>query len=102
MLCDISYGGIGNKANLLDVLVMIPHEAGVGRHCAKAFPPGKRGDLDDEACEISGFQNVRVHDFRELHKVLLLERGPWSHIQNGLRRVEGVFDHVWLLSFHSA
>jgi hypothetical protein len=99
MLCDSSQGGISYKANLPDVLVMIPHEAEVGRHCAKTFPSGKGRDLDNEAGEISGFFNVWVDRFRELHKVALLERGLWSHVQNGVRSVEGVFNHEMLLPY---
>ena len=59
---------------------VIPHEAEVGCHRVKIFPAGKRRGLDDEAGEISGFPNVWVDRFRQLHEIAALERGLWSHI----------------------
>src|ERR1035437_1207096 len=99
MLGDIAQGGISYEGNLLDVLVVISHEAEVGRHCAQAFPSGKRWGLDDKSRELSGFSNVWVDRFRKLHKVALLKCGLWSQIKNGVRSVEGVFNHVLLLQY---
>lgn len=73
MLCDVSEGRIGYKANFLDEFVMISHEAKMRRHRSKIFPSGKCGRLDDEAGEISGFFNVWINRFRKLHKVVFFE-----------------------------
>ena len=71
-LRDVSHGGVGHQANLLDVLVMISHEADVGRHCPEIFPSGKLGGLDDEAGETTRFCDVGVDGYRELREVALL------------------------------
>ena len=99
MLSDFSQSGIAYEADLLDVPVMISHEAEVGRHCSETLPPGKRRGLDDDAGEISRLLNVWVDCFRELGKIALLEGFLEPHIQNGVRGVEGVFDHVLLLAY---
>jgi len=91
MLRDISQRGIGDNADPLDVLVMISHKTKMARHCPQALPSWKGGDLDDETGEISGFFNVGVNRFRELHKVALFKPGLGSHIQNRMRAVERVF-----------
>ena len=75
VFCDISQSGIGHESNLFDVLVMIFHEAEVGRHRSKTFPAGKRMGLDDEAGEPTCFFNLGVDRSCELNKVALLERG---------------------------
>ena len=100
MLCDISQGGIGYEANILYVPVMISNEAKVGRHCPETFPSRKHRSLDDKTGEVSGFFNVRVDCFCELHKVVLPKRGLWSYIQNSVRSIEAVFDHVLLLQIY--
>jgi len=74
---------------------MISHKAKVARHCAEALPAWKSSDLDDETGESSPFLNVGINRFRELHKVALLKLGLRSYIQNGIRLVEGVFEHVF-------
>ena len=94
MLSDISQVGIGYNADLLDVLVMISHKTKMARHCPEALPSWKGGDLDDETGEISLFFNVGVNRVRELRKVALFKLGLGSHIQNRMRAVERVFDHV--------
>jgi len=40
---------------------------------------------------------VRVDRLREFHKVVLLDRGSWLHVQDGMLGIEVVFDHVSLL-----
>jgi len=80
MLGHVPEGGIGDDANLLDVLVVVSHEAEVGRHCSETFPSGKPRGFDDEAGEPSGFSNKWVDRFRELLKVAFCERGLGSHI----------------------
>jgi hypothetical protein len=99
MLGDISQGGIGYEGNLLDMLLVISHETEVGRHGSETFPSRECRGIDDKTRETSGFSNVWVDRFREFHKVALLESGLWSHVQNGLRSVEGVFDHDLLLRY---
>ncbi len=94
MLSEISQGGIGYNADLLDVLMVISHKTKMTRHSPEALPSWKGGDLDDETGEISLFFDVRVNRFRELHKVALLKLGLGSHIQKRMRGVERVFDHA--------
>jgi len=81
MLGDISQGGISDQANLLDVFVMIAHEAKVGGYGAKTVPPGKLRCLNDDTGKIPGLLDVRVNCFRKFNKVAFLERGLRSHIQ---------------------
>src|SRR4029450_8429305 len=95
MLSDISQCGIGYKADLLDVLVMISHKSKMACHCAEALPAWKGRGLDDGTCESAPFFNVGVNRFRELHKVALSKLRLRSHIQNRMLLVECVFDHVF-------
>src|SRR4030095_6199827 len=94
MLSDIPQWGIGYNADLLDVLVMISHKSKMACHCAEALPAWKGSGLDDETCESSPLFNVGINRFRELHKVALFKLRLRSHIQNRMRLVECVFDHV--------
>ena len=95
MLSDITQGGIGYDADLLDVFVVISHKAKMARHCPKALPSRKGGDLDDETGETSPLFNVGINRLRELHKVAFFKLGFGSHIENGIRFVEAVFDHAF-------
>jgi hypothetical protein len=58
--------------------------------------------LDDKTREVAGCFKVGVDRTRELRKVLLLERGLWLHVENGVRSVKAVFDHGELLSANKA
>src|SRR5687768_12744901 len=93
-LSDCAHSGIGYDGDLLDVLVMISHEAEVGRHGAETFPFGKRRGLDHDACDTSRLLNMRVDRFREPSKVASLETIPDLRMQDGVRRVECVVDHL--------
>jgi hypothetical protein len=80
---------------IFNVLVMISHKSKMACHCAEALPAWKGSGLDDETCESSPFFNVGINRFRELHKVALFKLRLRSHIQNRMRFVECVFDHVF-------
>jgi len=86
MLSDISQRGIGYDADLLDVLVVISHKAKMARHCPKALPSRKGGDLDDETGEISPLFNVGINRLRELHEVASssLDLGRTYRIESAL------------------
>lgn len=94
MLRGIAQGRICYQTNLSYPLVMIAHETEVGCHCAKTFPSRKCCSLNDQAGKNSRGLNVWVDGARELDKVTSLERGLWSHIQNGVRRIEAEFNHA--------
>ena len=72
---------------------MISHKAKVGDHCPKAVPSRERRGFDDEAGETAGCLDVRVHRLREFHKVVLLERRLWLHVQDGMLFIEVVFEY---------
>ena len=69
----------------------------MARHCAEAVPAWKGSDLDDETGESAPLFDVGINRFRELLKVGLFKLGLRSHIQNRMRLVECVFDHLRLL-----
>src|SRR5918993_4556287 len=95
-LSHSAHGGISHHGDLLDVSVVISYEAEVGRHCAKTLPSGKSRGLDHDAREASRLLDIRVDRFRELSEVALLETTRNLHMQDGVRRVECVIDHLWL------
>ena len=74
---------------------MIAHKAKMARHGAEAVPAWKGSDLDDETGESASFFDVGINRCRELLKVGLLKLGLRSHIQNRMRLVECVFDHLF-------
>src|SRR5271166_7044882 len=76
---------------------MISHKAKVSDHRPKTLPSRERRGFDDEASKTAGCLDVRVHRLREFHKVVLLERRLWLHVQDGMLFIEVVFDHVSLL-----
>src|SRR3954471_18864475 len=74
-LADVADGGIGDDGDLLHALVMVPHEANVGRHRAQAVPAGKFRRLEDDAGEAAGLLDVRIDRLCELREILLGEGG---------------------------
>ena len=66
-------------------------------HCPKTPPSGERRGFDDETGKTAGCVDVRVDLLREFHKVVLLDRRFWLHVQDGMLGIEVVFDHVSLL-----
>src|SRR3954468_281298 len=97
MLCDISEVGVRYDSDSLYALVMISNEAQVVDHCPKTLPSGERRGFDDETGKAAGCLDVRVDRLREFHKVVLLDRRFWLHVQDGVLGIKVVFDHVSLL-----
>src|SRR6185503_1618249 len=97
MLCDVSQVGVRYDGDSLDALVMIANKAKLVDHGPKTLPSGERRSVDDEASQTAGGLDVRVDRLREIHKVVLLERRFWLHVQDGMLGIEVVFDHVSLL-----
>src|SRR6185436_17159057 len=96
MLCDISHVGVRYDSDSLYALVMISNEAKLVEHCPKTPPSREPRSFDDEARKAAGCLDVRVDRLRELHKVVVLDRGFWLHVQDGMLGIEVVFDHVSL------
>ena len=90
MLCDISHVGVGYDSDSLYALVMISNEAKLVDHCPKTLPSGERRSVDDEASQTAGGLDVRVDRLREIHKVVLLDRRFWLHVQDGMLGIEVV------------
>src|SRR4029077_15359070 len=97
MLCDISHMGVRDASDSLDALVMISNEAKLVDHCPKTPPSREPRSFDDEARKAAGCLDVRVDRLREFHKVVVLDRRFWLHVQDGMLGIEVVFDHVSLL-----
>src|SRR5271166_423902 len=97
MLCDISQGGVRYDSDSLYALVMISNKAKLVDHCSKTLPSRERRGFDDETGQTTGCLDVRVDRLREFHKVVLLDRRLWLHVQDGMLGIEVVFDHVSLL-----
>src|SRR6476660_7419622 len=96
MLGDISDVGVRYDSDSLYALVMISNEAKLVDHCSKTPPSREPGSLDDEARKTAGCLDVRVDRLREFHKVVLLDRRFWLHVQDGMLGIEVVFDHLTL------
>src|SRR6476661_1090025 len=97
MLCNVSHVGVRYDSDSLYALVMISNEAKLVDHCPKTPPSREPRSFDDEARKAAGCLDVRVDRLRELHKVVVLDRGFWLHVQDGMLGIEAVFDHVSLL-----
>src|SRR6476619_2181525 len=97
MLCNVSHVGVRYDSDSLYALVMISNEAKLVDHCPKAPPSREPRSFDDEARKAAGCLDVRVDRLRELHKVVVLDRGFWLHVRDGMLGIEVVFDHVSLL-----
>src|SRR6478752_4175828 len=76
---------------------MISNEAKLVDHCPKTPPSREPRSVDDEARKAAGCLDVRVDRLREFHKVVVLDRGLWLHVRDGMLGIEVVFDHVSLL-----
>ena len=90
MFCDISQGGVRYDSDSLYALVMISNKAKLVDHCPKTLPSGKRRGFDDETGKTAGCLDVRVDRVREFHKVVLLDRRFWLHVQDGMLGIEVV------------
>jgi hypothetical protein len=97
MLCDISEVGVRYDSDSLDALVMISNESKLVDHCPKTLSSGERRGFDDETGKTAACLDVRVDRLREFHKVVLLDRRFWLHVQDGMLGIEVVFDRVSLL-----
>src|SRR6478735_4353964 len=97
MLCNISHVGVRYDSDSLYALVMISNEAKLVDHCPKTPPSREPRGFDDEASKAAGCLDVRVDRLRQFHKVVVLDRGFWLHVQDGMLSVEVVFDHGSLL-----
>jgi hypothetical protein len=76
----------------LYALVMISNKAKVVDHYPRLSHPGNAGAFDNEAGKTAGCLDVRIDRVREFYKVILLKRRLWSHVQDGMRGIEVVFD----------
>src|SRR5215831_12672673 len=92
-----SQRSVGHDGNLSDALVVLANEAKVSRHRTETVPPGKGGHLDEDAGEIAVGFDVGVDRGRKLSEIRRGEGGPGAQVEDGVRRVEPVFDHVKLL-----
>lgn len=97
MRCNISHSGVGYEANSLDVLVMFTNETEVGHDGSEVVPSREFRSLDDQTGENPALFNIWINRFRDLQKVVLLERGLGPYIQNRVSGVEIMFDHLLLL-----
>src|SRR6476619_5902175 len=92
MLCNVSHVGVRYDSDSLYALVMISNEAKLVDHCPKTPPSREPRSFDDEARKAAGCLDVRVDRLREFHKVVVLDRGFWWYVQDGMLGIEVVFD----------
>jgi len=90
MLGDISKGGVRYDSHSLYSLVMISNKAKLIDHCPKTLPSMEGRGFDDETGKTAGCLDVRVDRVREFHKVVLLDRRFWLHVQDGMLGIEVV------------
>src|SRR5262245_14099697 len=96
MLCDISHVGVRYDSDSLYAVVMISNEAKLVDHCPNTPPSLEPWGFDDEARKTAGCLDVGVDRLRKFHKVIVLDRGFWLHVQDGMLGIEVVFDHLSL------
>src|SRR6478736_3155857 len=81
MFCDISHVGVRYDSDSLYALVMISNKAKLVDERPKTPPSRQPRSFDDEARKTAGCLDVRVDGLREVHKVVLLDRRFWLHVQ---------------------
>jgi hypothetical protein len=64
----------------------------------KLSQPGNAGALIDEAGKIASCFDLGVNRLCQLDEIVLVERGLRSHLQDGMRGIQLVVDHVLLLN----